>query len=649
MGFLQNLSPQQRLAVFGGGGVVLVLLVVGIVFAVMSGGKKDEPQAREQESGYEVVFRHLQPKEMDEAAAALKAQKIREFKFTEDGTLLVQKDKVVDARVALGEAQVPKNPNTQGLEIFNKKDFISTDFDKKIAFLRALNGELTRLVRKVQGVEDATVLVNMPEETLFQQEKKAVTASVMVKMEASRQLTAQQVEGIQHMVASAVPGLMTDNVTVVDDQGTLISSGLETNIGDQNERLVARAIDQQMKVTRAMEGELQTSLQLLLDKLVGNGKSVVRVRLELDFNKRQVRNRLLAPVTANGEPMSSARSVQRETTKNGVQGAAPGTTANLPSYPLLPGSPAGQPGVAGGGGSGQESSRENIREQPAFNQEDQIVQTASGNIKRMSIAVLLPETVKPEAVDKLRAVIAAAAGADPARRDQVTVERVKFDTTLMDQLKEQLNKKEAEAKAAAKKKGAVGWNLVIWGGVAAFIFAAIVALLSRRKRSSENPFDVLSSGLDADALPSGFEGPGALGGLPTPDQLGALPGGIPQGMPQMGGYDQEQADYGAQAAYGAPQQAYGGAQEAGGGETPFDFAYQVGPEQLADALSTERPATVAGVLAQLDASFAETVIASLPSDIQGDVFNRLSQGANLPSMTQRMVSQTLRRKLGVPV
>ncbi|MEB3238067.1 MAG: flagellar basal-body MS-ring/collar protein FliF [Candidatus Sericytochromatia bacterium] len=640
MGFLQNLTPQQRIALLGGGGGLILLLIVAITFAVMSGGKKDEPQAREQESGYEVVFKYLQPKEMDEAAAALKAQKIREFKFTEDGTLLVQKDKVVDARVALGEAQVPKNPNNQGLEIFNKKDFISTDFDKKIAFLRALNGELTRLVRKVQGVEDATVLVNMPEDTLFQQERKAITASVMIKMEASRQLTPQQVEGIQHMVASAVPGLLTDNVTVVDDQGNLISSGLENNIGDQNERLVSRAIDQQMKITRSMEGEIQTSLQLLLDKLVGNGKSVVRVRLELDFNKRQVRNRLLAPVTANGEPMSSARSVQRETLKNGAQGAAPGTTANLPSYPLLPGNVSGQPGVAGST-QGQETSRENIREQPAFNQEDQIVQTASGNIKRMSIAVLLPETVKPEAVDKLRNVIAAAAGADPARRDQVTVERVKFDTTLMDQLKEQLNKKEAEAKAAAKKKGAVGWNLVIWGGVAAFVFAAIVALVSRRKRSTENPFDVLSSGLDAEALPSGFEGPGALGGFPTPEQLGALPGG----MPQMGGFNQDQTDYAAQAGYGAPQQDFG-AQQAGG---PFDFTYQVGPDQLAEALATERPATVAGVLAQLDPSFAETVIASLPPDIQGDVFNRMGSAAPLPSMTQRMVSQNLRRKLGVPV
>ena len=116
----------------------------------------------------------------------------------------------------------------------------------------------------------------------------------------------------------------------------------------------------------------------------------------------------------------------------------------------------------------------------------------------------------------------------------------------------------------------------------------------------------------------------------------------------QGGYEPPGQAFAPQTGYGAQaSQGYGA--EAAGGGGPFEFVYQVGPDQLADALASEKPATVAGVLAQLDAAFAETVIASLPPDIQGDVFNRLSQGASLPSMTQRMVSQTLRRKLGVPV
>ena len=653
MGFLANLSPQQRIIVLGGGAVGLILiLVVAIVMFAGSGKKSNEPTAREQESGYLAIFRHLEPKEQDEAAAALKIRKIKEFKFTEDGTLWVAKDKEVDARVALGEAQVPKNPAYQGLEIFNKKDFISTDFDKKIAFLRALNGELTRMVRKIDGVEDAGVLVNMPEDTLFQAEKKPITTSVMVKLAAGKSLTSAQVEGIQHMIASAVPGLMTDNVTVVDDNGNLLSSGLSANTGDQNERLAARQIDQQMKISRAMETDIQNSLQLLLDKLVGNGKSVVRVKLELDFNKRQVRNKLRAPVTSNGEPLPANERTMKETTRGSGQstsGGVPGTAANVPTYPIVPGVPGA---AAAAGGNGSERTVENSSRTAAFNEEDQIVQTASGNIRRMSIAVLLPESVKPEAVDKLRNVIATAAGADPARRDQVTVERVRFDTTDLDKLKAELSKKE-EKKKAAKKKGGIGWGWVIWGSVGAFILALIIALLTRRRRPAENPFEALTTSLEADSLP-GYD-QAALGGY-QPDALGygQQPGGygeVPSygqvGGDAYGGADAYGAQgYGAPGGYEDPGAAQQGAAGAGGGS--FEFLYNVPPEQVAEYLAAERPATAAGVLAQMDSNFAETVIANMPPEVQTEVFNRLTQGAALPAMTQRMVAQNLRRKLGVP-
>ncbi len=649
MGFLANLSPQQRIVVLGGG-LLAFLLIIGIVIAVaLSGGKKsDGPSAKEQEAGYTAIFKHLEPKEQDEAAAALKAKKIREFKFSDDGTLYVAKDKEPEARVALGEAQVPKKPQYPGLSIFDTKDFISTDFDKRMNFLRALNGELTRLVRKVEGVEDAAVLINLPEDTLFQNEKKPITASVMVKLAAGKDLTTLQVEGIQHMVASAVPGLMTDNVTVVDDGARLLSSGLSANTGDQNERLAARQIDQQMKITRAMETDVQNSLQILLDKLLGSGKSVVRVKLELDFNKRQVRNRLMAPVTANGEPLPGSERSSKETFKGGTgqQGGVPGTAANVPSYPLVPALPGAPTGPTGG----SETIRENKDIKHAFNQEDQIVQTASGNIRRMSIAVLLSDDrVKAEAVDKLRNVIATAAGADPARRDQVTVERVRFDTTEIDRLKTELAKKE-EVKKALKKKGGIGWGWVIWGGIGAFALALILSLIFRRRRPAENPFEALTTSLEADSLP-GFD-QGALAGGYQPDALGY--GQQPGGYGEMPGYGQSefgnpQAGYGAPESYGAPGGYEPQAAQTSQGGGAFEFLYNVAPEQVAEFLSAERPATAAGVLAQLDSNFAETVIANMPPEVQGEVFNRLQQGAPLPAMTQRMVAQNLRRKLGVPV
>lgn len=624
MGALQNLLQNKKLLAIVGGGVGLVLVLV-IVLMVSMGGKGKNKEAE----SWTVLFRKMDGISAGEAAGRLQEARI-ESRLLEDGTAIaVKKENADKARIALSLAGLPKNAEP-GFEIFNKKDFISTDFDKKISFLRALRGELKRLVKQIDGVEDAGVIVNLPEDTLFQTERKPTTAAVMVVMQRGRTLNPMQVEGIQHLVASSVPGLLTDNVTVTDKDGHLLSSGMEANAGNKDERSLMRALNEQMKVTRQMEADLENRLTSLLDKLVGSGKSVVRVKLELDFNKRQVMNQLLAPVLNNGEPVAVNRTLVEERNGTTTSGGVPGVASNVPSYPALP-------SEAGGD---KESYRKNLREQQALSMERQLVNTASGNIKRMSIAVLLPESVKPEGVERLRMVIATAAGADQARRDQVTVERVKFDTSLEDALKKELEDKETAAK---KPKGqAVSWGLVWAAGGGLLLLFLIIAFIRRATRKQEDPLAALTalSG-ESDSLPSFDQS--ALAGIPPGfgqfDQ-DALSGqmGYDQGLPGADPYANMQYE---EPAMMAPQ-----AQPMGGA---FDFLYEVAPEQVAELLGMEKPQSVAGVLAQLDPGYAEQVLNYLSPDIQQEVFNRLNSGASLPAMTQKMLSQSLRRKLGVPV
>ena len=626
MGALQNLLQNKKLLAIVGGGVALVI-VIAIVLMVSLGGKN---KAKEDES-WTVLFRKMDGISAGEAAGKLQESKI-ESKLLEDGTAIaVKKENADRARIALSLAGLPKNAEP-GFEIFNKKDFISTDFDKKISFLRALKGELKRLIKQIDGVEDAAVIVNLPEDTLFQTERKPTTAAVMVVMQRGRSLSPMQVEGIQHLVASSVPGLQTDNVTVTDKDGHLLSSGMEANAGNKDERSLMRALNEQMKVTRQMESDLENRLTSLLDKLVGSGKSVVRVKLELDFNKRQVMNQLLAPVLNNGEPVAVNRTLVEERNGSPTSGGVPGVASNVPSYPALPSEIGGD----------KESYRKNLREQQALSMERQLVNTASGNIKRMSIAVLLPESIKPDGLDRLQKVIATAAGADPARRDQVTVERVKFDTSLEDALKKELEDQEGAAK---KPKGKSISMAFAWagGGLLLALFL-IIALIRRATRKQEDPLAALSSSLggESDALPSFDQS--ALAGIPPGfgqfDQ-NALSG--------MSGYDQGlpgASDPYASMGYEEPAMATPAPQPMGGA---FDFLYEVAADQVAELLGMEKPQSVAGVLAQLDPGYAEQVLNYLSPDIQQEVFNRLNSGASLPAMTQKMLSQSLRRKLGVPV
>ncbi|MBU6428585.1 MAG: flagellar M-ring protein FliF, partial [Cyanobacteria bacterium REEB65] len=593
MGFLNNLSPQLRLLVLGGAAILFALLVFAL--GMSFGGSKKPTAANGIDQGYVAVFKHLEPKEQDEAAAALNGRHIMDFKFTDDGTLLVPKGEEADARVALGEAQVPKNPAEPGMSLLDKPNMMSTDWDKKMAFIHALSDEMTEWVRKVDGVDDAAVQINIPDDSLFAQEKKPITASVMVKLLPQASLTTRQVEGIQHMIASAVPGLMVDNVTVVDDNGNLLSSGMEANSGDQSDRTLSRQIEQQDRVRQDMEVELRNRLQQMLDKLVGPGNSDVEVALDLDFSHRTIRQQVYQPViTANGQPLPASRVLNKVTTQgNGQTGGAAGTYANVPSYPILPGAPATQ---ASGGPTTDRLSENEVN---AFSKEDQIAQPESGTIRRMSIAILLSDKFANTPLDKLRDVVAAAAGADPARRDQVTVETVHFDDSQLKNQQQQLAAEEAKRKLDKLVHGGIGWKWVwIVGGIV-LVLVLLLSLILRRRRLAENPFEALTTSLEPDALPGGFSQSAALGGFPPEPIPGLGPtggmadpfGGQPYGAPDFG-----------------PSQPGFGPPAAPGGEGPFSFLYEAQPDQVAQLLAQERPATAAGVLAQLDNHYAEAVI-----------------------------------------
>lgn len=637
--FLNRFPPPVRIGLLAGVPILLIVVTLFIGMAIGGGGKKQAVEDNLSKNDI-VLFRRMSQQAAGEAGAKLEEERIG-FKLVEDGTAIsVPRDKADKARVALAAAGLPKDGDP-GFSLFDKSDFISTDFDKKVKLLRAMNGEIKRLVKMVDGVEDAAAMVTMPEDSLFQTEKKPVTAAVMVKMQPKRTLSPSQVDGLTHLIASSVPGLTTDNVTIADDLGNLLTQGMESNAGNKEDRMISRVLNMQMGLQRQKEQEIEQKLTTLLDKVVGQGKAVVRVSVELDFNKRLVKNVLKAPITNNGEPVAVNKTEQTETVRGDGDGGVPGAASNVPTYPAIP----------AGGNGGKEVTKKNLKEQTAFNEETQLVQPSSGNIKRMSIAVLVPDSLKQESADRLRLIIAAAAGADAARRDQVSVERVRFDTSLADSLKDQLEKDKADSAKKIAKGKAVSWAIVWWIGGGLLLLFLLLALLRRATRKEANPLDTLTASLggEAESLPAfdqqalGAFDQGSFPGIEM-GQSGFMPPGMDQ-FGQQGYQDQAYAQSGYQD-QGYADQGMSQVQPGGG---QFDFLYEVTPDAVATALEGERPATIAGVLASVDPSYAEQVLQYLDPSIQEDVFNRVNQGANLPSMTARMAVQNLKRKLGAGV
>lgn len=151
-----------------------------------------------------------------------------------------------------------------GLEIFDNGDFTSTKEDKRIRLARAINGELARLIRKLDTVENAQVFISIPEQSLFASKQKPVTATVQVQLEAGKTLDNMKVKTITNLLLGAVQDLEPENISITDTDGNVYNS----IIGGANDAL-----------TKLQENDkyMQQKVAAQLDRLVGKGNYVVTV------------------------------------------------------------------------------------------------------------------------------------------------------------------------------------------------------------------------------------------------------------------------------------------------------------------------------------------------------------------------------------
>lgn len=213
-GFLGGIDSRIRIVI----AVVAVLSFVLILFLFRSCGKKD-PNA-----GYTVIYSHLDLKDAAGVITQLKALKIP-FQIRENGTsVAVLKEKADEARLGLAEKNLPTGGSV-GWEIFDQSRLGTTDFDRRIQFVRAVSGELARTIKRIEAVDDARVQIVIPQTSLFEAAKAPVTASVLLQIRKGRELTNQQIVGIIRLVANSVENLRPENVTIVDVFGNMLSSG----------------------------------------------------------------------------------------------------------------------------------------------------------------------------------------------------------------------------------------------------------------------------------------------------------------------------------------------------------------------------------------------------------------------------------------
>jgi flagellar M-ring protein FliF len=463
----------------------------------------------QKEAGFRPLFTGLALEDASGIVQKLKESGV-EYRLPENGgTVLVPASRLADLRLTMAAAGLPKTGRI-GFELFDKTNLGATEFTEHVNYRRALEGELERSVTSLAEVEQARVHLTFPKDSVFLDAQQPAKASVLVKIRPGMRLAPQNVQAINHLVASAVEGLSPDAVSVLDMNGNLLGRPRPAASIDAGEPSEA-VLDYRRKV----EADLLTKVNSTLEALLGPDKFRAGVSVDCDFSGGEESAEVFDP--ARSVMLSSQRT--EDNSGPGSSNGVPGTASSLPRPTSRPGS------------SSSRISR--VTENITYESSRTVRKThmPAGSVRKMSLAVLVDQELSwlrekggfqrvlqppsPEKLKIIRDLVAGVTGFTAERGDQLVIETLPFESTLTIE-PPALPVPPGTGKPAEPQGFSLTWNRqtgYVVGGTASGIVAICVigVLILRLRRKGHGNASVLT------ALPPGegsvaagaVEGPGA--------------------------------------------------------------------------------------------------------------------------------------------
>ncbi|HEY4010884.1 MAG TPA: flagellar basal-body MS-ring/collar protein FliF [Acidobacteriaceae bacterium] len=358
---------------------------------------------------WRVLYAHLDPADARELGDELTTAKIP-FDVTPEGTTIkVPADQLDKARLETAAKGGPKSGRL-GFELFDKPNWVGSEFDERVNYQRALEGELEHTIESLASVKSAHVHLVLPHESLFTERQEEAKASVLLKLR-QRDLSPQEVDAIRNLVASAVDHLSPANVTLVDADG-------RAQLGARNPDAAASEEEQR----------LDDRLIATLEPVTGEGNVRASVHLEYDNTAADETDETYDP---NGTVTLSMQRSEQQTGEKPTVGGVPGTVSNAPNAqpPLLP-----PPHSAAAASMKEESGTYGASKKTRH------IVEGPGKLKRATIAVLINDRREghgtmsaqvpwtPDQMKRITELAQATAGYDAARGDVISVENISFDS-----------------------------------------------------------------------------------------------------------------------------------------------------------------------------------------------------------------------------
>jgi len=412
---LQNLTLRQRIVA----AVSIIVLIGFLVFLTLYKNTTNGSM-----KGYSVLFENTTAGDSALIIQQLEKEKIP-YKVLNEGTIAVPSEDVYKQRIAIAAMGIPKNSKV-GFEIFDKTEFGATDFEQKIKYLRALEGELARTIESLGPIANASVHIAVPKESVFAQKQSAPTASIVLNIRSGMNLSLKQILGIKNLIAASIAQLTPENVSIVNQDGE--------PLGDEQSNLFqGELVKSQVRYKKEFENNFeQKIIQVLAPVIGGVDKVNAKVTIDFDFSQQDSVSEVYDP---NSVPRSE-QSVEekREGKEPQDVGGVPGAISNIGPVQGVESTKKGETYQKSSTTTNYEISKKVVNSKDEF-----------AKIKRLSAAVVVDGAYKygvdadgkkkseleytpltKEQMDAIKDVVKQTVGYNQTRGDEVTVSNFEF-------------------------------------------------------------------------------------------------------------------------------------------------------------------------------------------------------------------------------
>ncbi len=366
-----------------------------------------------------MLYKDLPPEDAASISAKLDESNIP-YEMTADGsTIKVSDTDLGRARILISQAGLA-NGGSMGYELFDKQSsFGTTSFVQNINQVRALEGELGRTITALGPVRSARVHLVLPQRELFQRESRPASASVFLKLRGGANLDHEQIQGIQALIASAVPGLKSKNVSIVDSDGVLLANG-----GEDSNTLLSNKAEE---AKNNYEQHMTRVLEDLVGRTVGYGNVRANVVADLNFDQLSENQEIYDP---EGQVVRSTQTVEDKSSETDASSSNVSVQNNIPG---------GNADLLNGNSPSSNSARTEETTNFEISKTVRSLVRETGEVKKLSVAVLVDgtydtdadgkKTYKPrsdEEIKNLTALVKSAIGYDEKRGDTLEVINMQF-------------------------------------------------------------------------------------------------------------------------------------------------------------------------------------------------------------------------------